>query len=44
MSLDDLQQVIDQSIANASAFTRGLFEDNHGTRRVNRRSAMRTAA
>jgi pyridoxine/pyridoxamine 5'-phosphate oxidase len=29
MSLDDLQQVIDESIANASAFTRGLFQDNH---------------
>ena len=29
MSLDELQQVIDQSIASASAFTRGLFENNH---------------
>jgi hypothetical protein len=29
MSLEELQAVIDQSIASASAFTRGLFENNH---------------
>lgn len=31
MSLDDLQKVIDASIAGASTFTRGLFESNHWT-------------
>jgi hypothetical protein len=29
MSLSDLQQVIDASIAGANAFTRGIFEGNH---------------
>jgi pyridoxine/pyridoxamine 5'-phosphate oxidase len=31
VSLDDLQKTIDDSIANASTFTRGLFESNHWT-------------
>ena len=31
MSLEELQQTIDASIDNASAFTRGLFASNHWT-------------
>jgi pyridoxine/pyridoxamine 5'-phosphate oxidase len=31
MSLGDLQKIIDDSIAGASTFTRGLFETNHWT-------------
>ena len=31
MSLNDLQKTIDESITNASGFTRDLFEDNHAS-------------
>ena len=31
MTLEDLQKTIDDSLAGASSFTRGLFESNHWT-------------